>query len=348
MTFLATSVLLVHALLGQAAKDPPKSVATPLTPFHVIQTFTIGGDGMWDCIEVDPDAHRLYIPRSTHLMVLDTQTGQTVGDIVDTAGVHDVALAPALGKGFTSNGKSDDITVFDLKTLKPIKTIKAGKNPDAIVFEPITKRVFCFNAKGNNVTVVAAEDLTVVGTIELGGNPELTTIDGKGHVFVNVENTSELLRIDAKTMKIEQRIALAPGEEPTGIAIDSTNNRLFCACANNKMVVVDAVTGKILATPAIGGGVDGAGFDEKGKFALSSNGEGTMTVVATSGDKPFEVVQTLVTAKGARTMTVDPKSHLVYMPTADFETPSEPTKEGAKAKRPKMKLGSFKVIVVGS
>ncbi len=340
---------------GQPAATPPKPTTPPAAasaaqpaggPFRVIKSFDVGGDGGWDDLKVDPEARRLYVPRSTRVMVLDADTGAKVGEIADTPGVHAVALAPELGKGFTSNGKDDSVTVFDTKTLKTIQTVKAGKNPDAIIYEPATKRVFVFNGRSNDATVIGAEDLAVAGTVALGGKPEFAAVDGHGTVFVNVEDTSELLRIDAKTLQVEQRIPLAPGKEPTGLAIDGAHHLLFAACNNEMMVVVDAESGKVLATPAIGKGVDGAAFDAAGGFALSSNGEGTLTVVATGGDKPFTVVQTLKTAPRARTMTLDPKTRHGFLPTAEFEA-AAPDKDG-KPQRPAMKPGTFRIIVVGT
>lgn len=328
------------------AASPP--AAAP-GPYHVIRTIDVGGEGGWDYVAVDSDTGRLFVPRSTRVVVIDTETGKPVGEIADTAGVHGVALAPSLNKGFTSNGKSDDVTVFDLKTLKPISTVKVGKNPDAILFEPVTNRVFAFNGRSNDATVIAADDLSVAGTIPLGGKPEFAVADGQGRIFVNIEDTSELVRIDAKTLKVEQRISLSPGSEPSGLAIDPAHHRLFAVCHNEMMVVVDSETGKVIATPAIGKGVDGAAFDAGGGFALSSNGEGTMTVVGTADDhgmKPFTVVQTLPTARGARTMVMDPKNRRAYFPTADFEAAAPGEKESGK--RPKMKAGSFKIVVVGA
>jgi YVTN family beta-propeller protein len=326
------------------APQPATDAAPAAGPFRVLRTIELGGEGGWDCIEIDAAAHRVYVPHATRVVVVDTETGKAVGEVADTAGVHDVALAPALGKGFTSNGKTDDVTVFDLATLKAVATVKAGKNPDAIIFEPVTKRVFCFNGKGNDATVIGAEDLKVAGTVAVGGKPELAVVDGQGNVWVNVEDTSEVLRIDAKSMTVAQRIPLAPGEEPTGLAIDPAAGLLFAACGNQKMAVVDTKAGKVVATPAIGSSPDGAGFDPVGHFAFASNGEGTLTVVRTDGAKPFEVVQTLPTTKGARTMVVDPKAQRIYLPAADYEAAAE----GGKGKRPKMKPGSFKLVVVGT
>jgi len=278
-------------------------------------------------------------------MVLDTETGASAGEIPDTSGVHGVALANDLGKGFTSNGRAGTSTVFDLETLKALKTVPAGKNPDAIVYEPVTKRVFLCNGTSHDATAIDAQDLTVAGTIALGGKPEFAVVDGVGKVFVNIEDTNELVRIDAKKLEVEQRIKLAPGNEPTGLAIDPAHHRLFAVCHNQKMIVVDAKSGDVLATPAIGKNVDGAAFDATGNYALSSNGEGTLSVVATEGDKPFSIVQTLKTAQGARTMVLDPKTRRTYLPTAEYEASSD---TGGARRRPAMKPGSFKIVVVGA
>jgi DNA-binding beta-propeller fold protein YncE len=277
-------------------------------------------------------------------MVLDTQTGKVLGDIPDTAGVHGVALAPDLGKGFTSNGRAGTVTVFDLTGYKTLATVKVGDNPDSILFEPTTKRVFAFNGRSKDATVIGAEDLKVAGTIALGGKPEFSVADGAGKIFANIEDTSEVVRIDAASMKVEARFKIAPGEEPSGLAIDTAHKRLFSVCSNQKMIVLDADTGKVLASPAIGKGVDGAAFDASGGFALASNGDGTMSVISTKDDK-FEVAQTLTTAPRARTVAIDPKSRRIYLPTAEFEPAKEPGKDGRPA-RPAMKPGTFKIVVV--
>jgi DNA-binding beta-propeller fold protein YncE len=259
--------------------------------------------------------------------------------------VHGVALATALGKGFTSNGRADTVTVFDLKTLKTLQTVQTGKNPDAIIYEPVTKRVFAFNGRSKDATVISAEDLSVVGTIALGGKPEFAAVDEKGKVFVNIEDTSEAARIDAKSLNVEQRWALAPGEGPSGLAIDPAHHFLFSVCGNERMIVTDTETGKVLASPAIGKGVDGAAFDAAGGFALASNGDGTMTVIATGSTTPFTPAQTLKTAPRARTLVIDPKTRRIYLPTAEFEPPAEPNKDGVR-QRPTMKPGTFKIVVV--
>lgn len=340
---LSAVVLLTVFAPAQPVAAPPAPGKAAHPAYHVTKTFDIGGEGGWDCIEIDPASHHLYVSRSNRVLVIDARTGVLVGEVKDTSGVHDIALATSLGKGFTSNGKTNDVSVFDLKTLKVEATVKAGKSPDAIIFEPVTQRVFCFNGHGGDATVISATDDTVLGTIALGGKPELAAIDGAGHVFVNLEDKSEVLELDAKAMTIAKRVSLAPGEEPTGLAADPETHRLFAACHNRKMAVVDIESGKVLATPAIGTGVDGAGFDTTGKVAISSNGEGSITVISTEGGNPFEVLQTLPTARGARTMTIDQHTREIFLPTAEFE----PQKAGEKG-RPKMKPGTFKIVVVGA
>jgi YVTN family beta-propeller protein len=342
LTLGALSLTQPTAAAQPAAPAASAPAAAP-GPYRVLTTFTVGGDGSWDYLCLDADGSRLFVPRGTHTMVLDTKTGKTLGDIPDTQGVHGVALAGDQGKGFTSNGRSGTLTVFDLKDYKTLGTVKVGDNPDSILFEPTTKHIFAFNGRSKDASVVDAETLTVVGTIPLGGKPEFCVTDGAGKVFVNIEDTSELLRLDAKSMKVEERWKLAPGQEPSGLAFDALHNRLFAVCSNEKMIVVDAQTGKVLATPPIGKGTDGAGFDPAG-YALSSNGDGTLTVVSTKDDK-FEVTQTLLTAARARTCAVDPKSRRIYLPTAEFE-PAPPAKEGARPARPTMKPGTFKIVVV--
>ncbi len=334
------------------APGPTAPPSTNTGPFKVERTFNVGGEGGWDLLTVDSDARRLYVPRGDRVMVIDTQSGAVVGEIPDTAGVHGVAIASAFNRGFTSNGKAGAVTVFDLTTLKTLQTVKAGQNPDAILFEPVTKTILCFNAKSRDATVIKAEDGSVLGAIEIGGQPELAVADGAGKVYVNVEDTSEVVRIDPKALAVERRFALAPGEGPTGLTIDAARRRLFAACNNEMLVVIDAQTGKVLATPPIGKGVDGAEFDSDGGFVLTSNGGGrdagaaaTLSVISTKDDK-FEVVQTLPTASRARTLALDPKTRRAFLPSAEYEAPKDAPEEGSRA-RPSMKPGTFKIIVVG-
>lgn len=347
MVSLVFGVVLGFNMLGQPTATPttaqPATAVASTGPYRVETTLAVGGDGSWDYLCLDADGTRLFVPRGTHTMVLDTKSGKTLGDIADTQGVHGVALAQDLGKGFTSNGRAGTVTVFDLKDFKTLTTVKVGDNPDSILFEPTTKHVFTFNGKSKDSSVIDAVTLTVVKTIPIGGKPEFCVADGAGKVFVNVEDTSELLRIDAKTMSVEARWKLAPGQEPSGLSIDAAHKRLFAVCSNEKMIVIDTESGKVLATPTIGKSTDGAGFDPLG-FAISSNGDGTITVVSTKDDK-FDVVQTLTTAPRARTCAVDPQTHRIYLPTAEFEA-APAAKEGTRPARPQMKAGTFKIVVV--
>jgi DNA-binding beta-propeller fold protein YncE len=307
---LTLGVLSLLAVVPQNPKPdapaaPPAAAktATEATTWKVLRTFAVGGDGGWDYVAIDSEARRLYVPRANRVLVLDADTGKQTGEIADTAGVHGVALAPQFGRGFTSNGRADTCTVFDLKDGKVQKTIATGKNPDALV------------------------------------------VDGNGKVFVNVEDKSEVVRIDAGKNAVEQHLPLAPGAEPTGLAIDAEHHLLFAACSNEKMVVLDAETGKVLASPAIGKRTDGAAFDVVSGCAISANGEGTLSVIATRGNQPFTVVQTLPTAPGARTLVLDPKSRQLYLPTADFET--APADASASRRGRRVKADSFRIVVVG-
>jgi YVTN family beta-propeller protein len=328
-----------------AAPPAATKTAAEATTWKVLRTFAVGGEGGWDYVAIDSEARRLYVPRATRVLVLDADTGKQTGEIADTAGVHGVALAPQLGRGFTSNGRADTCTVFNLEDGKVQKTIATGKNPDALTFEPTTKCIYIGNGRSHDVTVIAADKLEVLATIPLGGKPEAIVVDGKGKVFVNVEDKSEVVRIDASKNAVEQHLPLAPGTEPAGLAIDAEHHLLFATCSNEKMVVLDAETGKVLASPAIGKRTDGAAFDVVSGCAFSANGEGTLSVVATRGDQPFTVVQTPPTAPGARTLVLDPKSRQIYLPTADFETGPADASAGRRSRR--IKADSFRIVVVG-
>jgi YVTN family beta-propeller protein len=315
--------------------------------YKVLQRATLGGEGGWDLLTVDPAAHRLYVGRGTRVMVIDADTLKLVGEIPDTAGIHGVAIASDLGRGFTSNGRTSNSTIFDLKTLKPVGEVKTGENPDMILYEPQSHRVLAFNARSNDVTVIDAKAGTVAGTIALAGKPELAVDDGKGTVFVNLEDKSEVVALDPTALKVKGRWSLAPCEEPTGLAIDRAHRRLFAACANKMMVVVDADSGKVVTTLPIGQGPDGAAFDADRQLAFSPNGrDGTVTVIREVAPDKFEVVQTVETAKSARTIDLDPRSHKLYLVAAQFGPPPSPTAEQPRP-RPPMVPGTFEVLVVG-
>jgi DNA-binding beta-propeller fold protein YncE len=341
---LGLSVVLPIALafaIGAAASLRSVAAKAGSSGYHVAKHIPIKGEGGWDYLIVDDHARRLYLSHSTHTVVLDADSAEVVGDIPDTQGVHGIALAPDLGRGFTSNGKSNSVTIFDLKTLKTLGTAKTGTNPDAIIYEPVTRRVFAFNGRSKDATVINANDNSVVSTFPVGGKPEFAAVDGLGSVFVNVEDTSELLHIDAKDMKVLHRWPLAPCKEPTGLAIDVKSHRLFAACDNEMMAVVDASSGKVVATPKTGEGADAAAFDPDSKYAFSSNGEsGTLTVLHQDSADTYSVVENVPTKKGARTMALDAKTHNIFLPAADMVPP------GPGQKWPTAKPGTFELLLV--
>ena len=330
--------------LGLAAAPALPASAAPPT-YHLIQTFHPGGDGGWDYLTLDPDSRRLYISRGTHVMVLDADTGASVGDIPNTNGVHGIALAPKLGRGFTSNGRDNTVTTFDLKTLKVIGTTPTDQRPDCIVYEPKTQRVFTFNGGSNDATAIDAKTGKALGNIALGGRPEFAVADGRGMLYDNLEDKSEIVAVDARALTVKATWPLAPAESPSGIAMDTKSRRLFSVCDGGKMAVTDADTGKVVATPAIGNGPDAAGFDPGTGLAFSSNGEdGTLTAIHEDGPDTYTVAQTLPTQAGARTMALDTKTHRVYVVTAT-PLPAEP---GAQPWRRSYAPGTFVVLVLGT
>jgi DNA-binding beta-propeller fold protein YncE len=302
--------------------------------YHVIKTYKVGGEGGWDYLTVDASARRFYISRGTHVIVLDADSGKNVGDIPDTPGVHGIALAAELGKGFVSNGREGTVTVFDLKTLAPSGSkIKVGENPDAILYEPATKRVFTFNGRSHDSTAIDAASGKVLGTIKLDGKPEFAASDAKGEVFVNIEDKSELTVIDPNKLEVKTKWPLAPCTEPSGLAIDRKNRRLFVGCDNKMMAVVDADSGKVLATPAIGEGVDATAYDDETDLAFASCGEGVLTVVKEDSPQKFSVVENVKTEPGARTMALDTKTHNVFTVTAKFGPPPAATADNPHPRR---------------
>jgi DNA-binding beta-propeller fold protein YncE len=310
------------------------------TGWKILKEIKIGGDGGWDYLTMDSQARRLYVSHATHVVVVDPDAGKVVGDIPDTPGVHGIALAPSLNRGFVTNGRGNNVTIFDIKTLKPIGQVPTGDNPDSVRFEPKSGRVFTFNGRGNNSTAIDAKTGMVVATIPMGGKPEFSVADDKGNVFVNIEDTSELVEIDAAKAAVTKRYSLKPCDAPSGLAIDVKKRRLFSVCSNRLMAISDPDAGKVIATPAIGAGSDGAAFDPSTGYAISSNGDGTLTVVQDVGGK-YEVVENVATARGARTITLDEKTHNVYLSVADTLPPQPGQRRGGFAP------DSFKVIVVG-
>ena len=314
--------------------------------YHIIKRLKVGGEGGWDYLIVDGAARRLYISRSTHVIVMDLDTDKVVGDIPNTPGVHGIAIAPELNLGFTSNGKADSSTIFDLRTLKVLGEVKTGKNPDAIVYDPASKHVFTFNGSSKDATVFDAVSGEVLRTLLLGGKPEFAAVDGKGKVFVNIEDTNEVVEIDSLKTIESRRFSLSPCEEPTGLGLDAEHNRVFSGCHNRTMTVLDTATGKVIATLPIGEKVDGNSFDAGTGLAFSSNGDGTLTVMNEASSGNFEIVETVITQRGSRTMAIDPITHNIYLPAAQFSQPKEST-QGDPKQRPVMVKDSFEVLVVG-
>lgn len=314
--------------------------------YHVIKRLKVGGEGGWDYLTVDEAARRLYISRGTHVMVVDLETDKVIGDIPDTPGVHGIAIAPELNRGFTSNGKANTATIFDLKTLKVAGEVKTGANPDAIVYDPASKRVFTFNGRSHDATVFDAASGKTVGTIPLGGKPEFAVTDGKGKVYVNIEDTNEVVAIDSINARVVRRFSLKPCDEPTGMGLDSERSRVFSGCHNKIMTVLDTAAGKVIATVPIGANVDGNGFDAGTGLAFSSNGDGTLTVVRESAPGKFVVVETVSTQGGSRTMAVDPVTHNIYLPAAQFSVTKASSPRAPKP-RPEMMKGTFEILVVG-
>jgi DNA-binding beta-propeller fold protein YncE len=314
--------------------------------YHVTTTYKVGGEGWWDYLTTDAAARRVYISRGTHVMVLDADSGKSVGDIADTQGVHGIALAPDLGLGFTSNGREGTVSIFDIKTLATNSKVKVGENPDAILYDPATKRVFTFNGRSQDSTAIDASSGKVLGTIKLGGKPEFSVSDLQGGIFVNIEDKSELVAIDPAKLEVKSKWPLAPCKEPSGLAMDRKNRRLFVGCDNKMMAVVDADSGKVIATPAIGEGVDATAFDDETGLAFASCGEdGVLTVVHEDSPDKFSVPENVKTEKGARTMALDAKTHKVFVVTAKFGPPPAATADNPHP-RPSMVPDSFVVLVV--
>jgi hypothetical protein len=317
----------------------PLFLAAAPTGYHVTGEIRIGGEGGWDYLTADSAARRLYVSHATHVVVVDLDTEKVVGDIPDTPGVHGIAIAPELNRGFISNGRGNSVTIFDLKTLRATGTAATGENPDSIRYDSVSGRVFAFNGRSKNATAIDARSGNVVATIALPGKPEFSIADAKGKVYVNIEDTNEIAEVDTAKAIMTKKYSLSPCEGPTGLAFDAKARRLFSACSNRLMVVSDPDAGKVVATPPIGGGSDGAAFDSGSGYAFTSNGDGTLTIVQ-QVNGTWEVLENVATERGARTIAVDEKSHKVYLPTAT-------TASSQSGGRPTYVPDSFKVLVVG-
>ena len=322
------SLALLMSIVVAFAADAPK--------YKQVAKFTVGGEGGWDYITYDASANRLYIAHNKNIEVLDAADGKSLGQ-VPADGAHGVAIVADKNEGFSTNGRAGTVTVFDLKTLKPKSDIKVGENPDAIIYDPNSKRVVVMNGRSKDLMAIDPESLKVTNTVPLGGKLEFAAAE-PGHVFVNVEDTSEIADVETKTWTAAHKWKLTGCEEPSGLALDAKAQRLFAVCGNKTMAVVNATNGKQLTTVTTGDGTDGAAFDPGLGFAFASNGEGTITVVGKDGDS-YKALATVPSMRGGRTITIDPKSHRLFVPTAEFGPPAE------GQRRPSVKPGTFMVLV---
>jgi WD40 repeat protein len=335
VAFILMAIFSVNYVLAQTSQ------------FRLIKKTVIGGEGGWDYLSVDSENRRLYISHSTQVEVLDADTHKKIGVIPGLQGVHGVIAVPATGRGITTNGKSNTATIFDLKTLKPIVELPTGKNPDALLYDQFSKRVFIFNHGDVTTTAIDIAKGKVAGTVDLGGTAlEAGATDGKGTIFVNLEDDSEIVSFDAKTLSVKKRWKVSPGEEPTGLAIDLKSKRLFSTCHNEMLMIVDVEKGNIVAQVPIGKRVDGVVFDPTLKMVFTSNGEGTVTVVQEVSSNEFKVAETIKTEVGARTITIDPKTHHIFLTSAQYGATPEPTTENPNP-RPSIVPGTFMVLEYG-
>jgi YVTN family beta-propeller protein len=299
-------------ILGLAAMA---TLAAPPSGYHIIKKVPVPGTGGWDYVTVDEPGRRVYIAHATQVEVLDADTAELVGTIPNTPGAHGVAVVPEVGRGFITAGKADSVIIFDLKTLKPLGEIKVGKKPDAIIYDPATKHLFVMNGESDSTSVINPADGKVVGTIDLGGGPEFGAADGKGNVYINLEEKAETLHIDANSLKILHRWPLAPGKTATAMAFDPQNRRLFAGCRGGQlMVVLDADSGKMITTAPIGERVDAGAYDPETKLVFMSTGGGTTSVFHQDSADKYTLVDTLTTNPGSKTMGLDPKTHHLFVP----------------------------------
>jgi hypothetical protein len=336
----------VLGLTGGKGVKAQESAAAGKSGYHLIKKVKLGGEGGWDYLTVDPASRRLFISRATHVMVVDADEGKVVGDIPNTPGVHGIALVPDVNKGFTSNGRAATSTIFDMKTLQTLGEATTDKNPDAIVYDSASKRVFTFNGDASSATAIDAATGKAVGTVALGGQPEFAASDGKGHVFVNLEDKSQLVKFDPVTLKVEKTWPLAPCESPSGLAIDVEHEILIVGCHNKMMAFVDGSSGAVIGTVPICQGVDANRFDHETGFAFASCGDGTVTVAHEDSLDKFSVVDTITTQRGARTMELDTSNHHLYLVSADFGATPAATPEHPRP-RPAIVPDTFTLLIYG-
>lgn len=339
-------VVVMLAVLGLAGPWPAARLATSSGPYQKLTEIPIGGEGGWDYLSVDAAARRLYVSHATRVVVVDIDRNVVVGEIAPTPGVHGIALAPGLGRGFVSNGSESTVSIVDLKTLRTISKVTTGANPDAILYVPLHHEVYVFNGRGRSATVFDARTGKPRETIPLPGKPEFAVLDEKsGRIYNNIEDTSQLVAIDTARHAVVATWPIAPGEEASGLALDPANQRLFIGCRNELMLMLDATSGKVLASVPIGPGVDGNAFDPATGLAFASSSDGTLTVARAGAAGTLAVVQTLATPPRSRTMALDPATHRLYVAAAEFAPPSRGP--DGKPLRPQVIAGSFKVVVYG-
>ncbi|HUJ10374.1 MAG TPA: YncE family protein [Verrucomicrobiae bacterium] len=325
----------------------PNQIRAASEPYQFLKEIPIGGEGGWDLLSVDEAGRRLYVSHGSEVVVIDLDKDTVVGTITNTPGVHDVAVAADLNRAFTSNGRENKASIVDLRTLNTLGKVETGQNPDSALYEPKQQEVYMFNGRGQSVTVIDAKSGKVVTTIPLEGKPEFAVADSEaGRVYDNLEDKSQVAVIDARTHQVLKTWAIAPGEEPSGLALDAVHHRLFLGCGNKLMVMMDSENGKVVASVPIGEGVDANAFDPGTQYAFASCRDGTVTVAHEEGPDKLMVVQTLTTQRGSRTMAIDPKTHKIYLPAAKFEAPTEPAPGGRRV-RPRMVPGTFQVLVYG-
>jgi DNA-binding beta-propeller fold protein YncE len=337
--FLALALVLFLSGTGLGAGQKPAG-------YHLLKKTVLGGEGFWDYLALNTETRVLYITHGSEVVLFQVDSGRKLPSITGLQGVHGVAFAPKLGRGYISNGRADVLTVFDLKSGEKSAAIKTGANPDAILYDDFSGRLFSFNGRSADATAVNTADNSVAGTIPLGGKPEFAQSDGHGTIFVNIEDTGEIAAFDSRSLKVLRRWKLAPGEEPSGLALDNKNRRLFSVCANNLLVVSNADTGAIVATAPIGSGCDGVRFDPATGLIFSSNGEGTLTVIRQVTPDRYEVAETVPTARGARTLEIDLQTHHVFLATAEFAPPAAATAKNPRP-RPQVLPGTFQLLEFG-
>jgi DNA-binding beta-propeller fold protein YncE len=343
-SLLAVALLCSAPAGAQSLSAAPSTEKTGVSGYHLLKTFPIPGDTFWDYLKYEPSTHRLFITHGDHVVVVDATSGKIVGNVGGMEAIHGVVLAPEFNRGFVTDGRGAKVWIFDLKTLKVIGSATADPDADGEVYDPASKRVFTMNGDSKSSTVIDAKTGEVVGHIDLGGSPEFPVADGEGHVYANLESTSEIVEIESHTMKITHRWPLAPGEHPSGLAIDTQHHILFSGCHNKMMIMMDATNGKVLGNQPIGEGVDATRFDPETQDGFASTGDGNLTIIHEDSPTSFHVVENVPTERGARTMALDPTTGNVFTVTATVERIPNPPPHT----RPfRMVPGTFHLLIFG-